>query len=116
MIAPAFQSYSQNGEDVVLWRALRGITDGRYVDVGANDPFNDSVTMAFYSHGWSGITVEPDPGFAPLLRQHRPRDRVIEAAITTTDHGTATLHVVEGNRPVHSSTMGSPVSTPVCRP
>jgi FkbM family methyltransferase len=96
VIAPAFQSYSQNGEDVVLWRALSGVTRGRYIDVGANDPVNDSVTMAFYSHGWSGVTVEPDPAYSASRRSHRPRDVVIEAAITTTDHGTATLHVVDG--------------------
>jgi FkbM family methyltransferase len=96
VFAPAFESFSQNGEDVVLWRALRGVTGGRYIDVGANDPVKDSVTMAFYSRGWSGVTVEPDPAFAALLRQHRPRDLVIEAAITTTDHDTAILHVVEG--------------------
>ena len=96
MTSPTFDSYSQNGEDVVLWRALRGVSRGRYIDVGANDPVVDSVSMAFYSRGWSGITVEPDPAFAALLRKHRPRDLVIEAAIGTSDHATAVLHVVEG--------------------
>ncbi len=96
MIAPEFDSYSQNGEDVVLWRALRGVIGGRYIDVGANDPVKDSVSMAFYARGWSGLTIEPDPAFAALLREHRPRDLVIEAAVTASDHDTAKLHVVEG--------------------
>jgi FkbM family methyltransferase len=96
VLAPAFESFSQNGEDVVLWRALRGVAGGRYIDVGANDPVKDSVTVAFYARGWSGVTVEPDPAFAALLRQQRPRDLVIEAAITSTDHASAVLHVVEG--------------------
>ncbi len=34
-MAPHFQSYTTNGEDVILWRALQGVTPGRYVDVGS---------------------------------------------------------------------------------
>lgn len=97
MFAPEFESYSQNGEDVVLWRALRSVIGGRYIDIGAWDPIKASVSMAFYAHGWSGITVEPVPAFAALLREYRPRDVVVEAAITTNDHDTAVLHVVEGS-------------------
>ena len=96
MTPPVFQSYSQNGEDVVLWRALRGVDRGRYIEVGANDPVKFSMSMAFYSLGWNGITVEPDPAFAKLQREQRPRDLVIEAAITTKDRDTAVFHVVEG--------------------
>ena len=33
-----FVSYAQNGEDVVLWRALSHVENGFYVDVGAADP------------------------------------------------------------------------------
>ncbi len=112
VIAPAFESYSQNGEDVVLWRALRGVTGGRYVDVGANDPVKDSVSMAFYARGWSGLTVEPDPAFSALLRG-TGRDRLVEAAITTTrsrhcDHctsvaGTGLSTLDDGIAGVHSS-------------
>jgi hypothetical protein len=54
-----FISYGQNSEDVVLWRALRDIGTGFYVDVGAGDPKEDSVTHAFYERGWSGINIEP---------------------------------------------------------
>jgi FkbM family methyltransferase len=93
---PPFQSYSQNGEDVVLWRALRGVDYGRYIEVGANHPCRDSVSMAFYKSGWTGITVEPDPHYAALLREHRPGDVVVEAAITPVDRDMVTLHVVDG--------------------
>src|SRR5664279_1896466 len=54
-----FVSYAQNGEDVVLFRALGAVEGGRYVDVGANDPIFESVTYAFYLRGWSGITIDP---------------------------------------------------------
>ena len=43
-----FVSYAQNYEDVMLWRALKHVKKGFYVDVGANDPKFDSVTQAFY--------------------------------------------------------------------
>ena len=33
-----FISYAQNYEDVILWRALRDVEHGFYVDVGAADP------------------------------------------------------------------------------
>jgi FkbM family methyltransferase len=89
-------SYAQNGEDVVLWRALGGVSAGRYVEVGANHPRDDSVTRAFYDRGWSGITIEPVPYFADLQRAERPRDHLVQAAITNTGLGEITLHVFPG--------------------
>ncbi|WP_217616747.1 FkbM family methyltransferase [Cellulomonas sp. GbtcB1] len=91
-----FVSYAQNREDVVLWRALQDVRDGRYVEVGANHPRNDSITRAFYDRGWSGVTVEPVPAFADLHRAERPRDTQVEAAVTSRPDATVTLHVVDG--------------------
>ena len=54
-----FISFAQNLEDVVLHRALMGVTHGFYVDVGANSPDEQSVTRAFYERGWHGINIEP---------------------------------------------------------
>lgn len=89
-------SYAQNREDVVLWRALGHVLNGRYVEVGANHPLVDSVSRAFYDRGWSGITVEPVEAFATTYRDERPRDRVVQAAITDEPVDTITLHVVPG--------------------
>jgi FkbM family methyltransferase len=69
-----FVSYSQNREDVMLWRALRHIPQGFYIDVGANHPSDDSVTKAFYDRGWSGINVEPLPSHLHQLQAERHRD------------------------------------------
>ena len=91
-----FVSYAQNGEDVILWRALREVTVGRYVDIGANHPEHDSVTKAFYDRGWSGLQVEPVASFAALLRQARPRDVIAEVAVSTVDGGQTVLHEVAG--------------------
>lgn len=74
-------SYSQNFEDVVLWRALKRVEHGFYVDVGAQHPVVDSVSRAFYEQGWRGIHIEPVPHWAALLRQDRPDETVLEVAI-----------------------------------
>lgn len=89
-----FQSYAQNGEDVVLWRALRHVVNGRYVDVGANDPSYLSISKAFYDHGWRGITVEPSHHYAQLHRDQRPGDRVVEVAVASRA-GSVTLHEID---------------------
>ncbi|QZN84797.1 FkbM family methyltransferase [Cellulomonas sp. C5510] len=95
MTAQTFVSYAQNREDVVLRRALRDVERGSYVDVGANDPRRFSLTRGFYDQGWSGITVEPVPYFAAAHRDERPRDTLVEAAVTDRDVESVTLHVIE---------------------
>jgi FkbM family methyltransferase len=76
-----FTSYAQNFEDVMLWRALSHVEHGFYVDIGAQDPIVDSVSLAFHERGWRGVHVEPVPKYAELLRQQRPGDTVIQAAV-----------------------------------
>jgi FkbM family methyltransferase len=76
-------SYAQNFEDVMLWRALKNVENGFYIDIGAQDPVIDSVSLAFYEKGWRGIHVEPTPHYADLLRKERPEDSVIQAAVST---------------------------------
>ena len=79
-----FVSYAQNFEDVMLWRALKHVENGFYVDVGAQDPIVDSVSLAFYERGWRGVHIEPTPYYAEKLRQHRPDEVVIQTAIGAT--------------------------------
>jgi FkbM family methyltransferase len=77
-----FTSYAQNFEDVMLWRALRHVKTGCYVDIGANDPVVDSVSRAFYEQGWRGVHVEPSAQYATLLRENRPDEIIIQAAVS----------------------------------
>ncbi len=76
-----FISYAQNFEDVMLWRALKHIDNGFYIDIGAQDPVIDSVSLAFYEHGWRGVHVEPSHQFAKKLRLARPDETVFQVAI-----------------------------------
>lgn len=88
-----FVSYAQNFEDVMLWRALKHVPHGVYVDVGAQHPVIDSVSKAFYERGWRGIHIEPVPEYAGLLRQDRPDEIVLQVALSDTD-GTLQLNVI----------------------
>lgn len=76
-----FISYAQNLEDVVLWRALKHVSPGFYVDVGAQDPLVDSVSLAFYEHGWKGVHIEPTETYAQALRQARADEFVLQTGI-----------------------------------
>ncbi len=96
----------QNFEDIVLWRVLKDVEGGCYVDVGACDPVLDSISWSFYERGWRGALIEPVPSVAALLRKRRPEDITIEAAAGTKS-GTGTLFVSE---PVGNSTLSRDVA------
>jgi FkbM family methyltransferase len=79
-------SYAQNFEDVMLWRALRQVAKGFYIDVGANDPSVDSVTKLFYQNGWRGINIEPIATHYLALQNERPLDINLRCAVGSS-HG-----------------------------
>jgi len=85
-----FISYAQNFEDVLLWRALKHVPRGFYIDVGANDPEEHSVTKAFYDAGWRGINIEPMPSYLQTFLEQRPRDINLAVACGA-EQGTITL-------------------------
>jgi FkbM family methyltransferase len=88
-----FISYAQNFEDVMLWRALKHVDPGFYIDVGANDPDYDSVTKAFYERGWCGINIEPVPQWFERLEIVRPRDINLQLALGA-EPGEITLYEI----------------------
>jgi FkbM family methyltransferase len=112
-----FVSYAQNYEDVMLWRALKNVPRGFYIDVGAHDPLHGTVTRAFYERGWCGINIEPTVKYHSLLSESRPRDinlcvaagaesgmreffEISDTGLSTLDAGVAQVHRQHG-RPVH---------------
>ena len=89
-----FISYAQNFEDVMLYRSLRSVERGFYIDVGAWDPVADSVTKAFYDRGWLGINIEPIAELCAKFEKERPRD--INLAVAAGDReGKTELHILE---------------------
>jgi hypothetical protein len=89
-----FISYAQNFGDVLLWRALKHVENGFYIDVGASDPKEDSVIKAFYDFGWSGINIEPVVRFYKKLQNHRPRDLNLNCAVSS-KAGEVTIYDVD---------------------
>lgn len=88
----SFISYAQNFEDIILNRALQDVENGFYIDVGANDPIQDSVTKAFYDKGFRGINIEPEEEFYHKLQADRPNDTNLNLAVSAT-HKSIQLYV-----------------------
>ncbi len=79
------KSYSQEGEDLVLWVLLgnRVNRPGFYVDIGAHHPYRFSNTCIFYKNGWHGINVDATPGSMRPFRWLRRRDVNLECGISS---------------------------------
>ncbi len=98
--ADARMSFSQQGEDIVLYHALRDVLRlerATYMDVGAAHPVKASNTYLLYWSGDRGVLVEPNPMFVDLLRKARPRDTVLQAGIGVTDQAEADYYEIRDN-------------------
>ncbi len=76
-------SYAQNREDVIIEAFFPDVEKGFYVDVGANDPKDDSVTKLFYDEGWHGVNIEPSPRLLNKLNIERKRDINVGAGVAS---------------------------------
>ena len=75
-------SYAQDVEDVMLQRAFPRDYRGFYIDAGASDPVQFSVTKHFYDRGWRGINIEPVSSVWGRPREQRPRDVNLNAGLS----------------------------------
>jgi FkbM family methyltransferase len=78
--------YSQNDEEVVIVDFFQkaGLTQGRFLDIGAYDGKAFSNTLRLAELGWGGVCVEPSPSVFPaLLKLHgdNPNIVLINAAV-----------------------------------
>ncbi|MBY5949911.1 FkbM family methyltransferase [Algoriphagus marincola] len=80
----ALQSFSQEGEDVLLKRIfdIRKKYRGFYIDVGAHHPYRYSNTYLFYLKGWSGINIDAMPNSMKAFNKVRARDINLEIPIS----------------------------------
>ncbi|MCJ2074286.1 FkbM family methyltransferase [Methylobacterium sp. E-016] len=90
-----FISYAQNYEDVMLARALGAVETGFYIDVGAQDPDEDSVTKHFYDRGWRGLNFEPSEHYHARLETARSRDVNLRCAVGD-QPGSVTFYEADG--------------------
>ncbi|MDC0968891.1 FkbM family methyltransferase [Alphaproteobacteria bacterium] len=85
------RSFAQQGEDLILDRILTRILqkDIRqshvYVDIGAYDPIDHSVTYLLYLRGWSGVVFDPSNQTKKLFKKWRKRDVFINSVVGDTD-------------------------------
>lgn len=78
----SFQSYSQEGEDMILRRFFEEKQTGFYIDVGAHHPKRFSNTYFFYKKGWQGINIDAMPGSMEIFKKLRSRDINIEKPVS----------------------------------
>lgn len=88
----AKESYSQEGEDMLLERFFEHRQTGFYVDVGAHHPRRFSNTYRLYRRGWRGINIDANPGSMKMFERLRPKDINLEAAVSST-HQEMTYYV-----------------------
>jgi len=71
------ERYSQKDEQDWVLRSVEGITNGRFLDIGAYDGINYSNTRALVERGWSGVMVEAGlHAFIKLLENYADNDKV----------------------------------------
>ncbi|MFD0749283.1 FkbM family methyltransferase [Mucilaginibacter calamicampi] len=94
-VVQIYNTNSQAGEDKIVEFLFKskGIQAIRYIDIGANDPIGHNNTYLFYSSNSSGVLIEPDTTFISRLEAARPRDTVINAAVSTGSDTEAELYV-----------------------
>lgn len=102
MTVPEFGrlTFSQQGEDIVLFHALHDLLEiehPTYLDVGAAHPVQSNNTYLLYGTGSTGVLIEPNPMYVEMLRQQRPNDVVVAAGIGVTDEAEADYYEIRGN-------------------
>lgn len=67
-------SYSTINEDNVIDWLTGYKKDGKYIDIGGNNPDHTNNTRLFYERGWRGINIEPDVNGYNQFLEKRPDD------------------------------------------
>jgi FkbM family methyltransferase len=76
------EARSQNGEDALLWDLVGDREHGFFIEAGAFDGYEFSVSYLFEGAGWSGLLVEPLADRAAECTARRPGSRVVNAALS----------------------------------
>ncbi|GBR07092.1 FkbM family methyltransferase [Asaia siamensis] len=96
------ETYSQDGEDLIVASLLRAqmqrekreMSDVIYVEIGANHPISTSNTYLLYKkYGARGVLVEADPRLISDLQKVRPRDAIVQCAISDSDREEVVFYV-----------------------
>ena len=94
--------YSQNSEEQVILDYFSKIANGhggKFIDIGAFDPFKFSNTRCLYEKGWKGVYVEPSPKCFARFKETYKNEmgiHLINAAIMPQD-GVVTFYEANGD-------------------
>lgn len=81
-------------QDNFVWQYFGCPHEGFFIEVGANDPIDGSLTWLLEQNGWRGILVEPQSRLYSLLKSRRPASVVVQAACTAPEkRGLVDLHI-----------------------
>jgi len=87
---------SQFGEDALLWSIFDGRRTGFFIEAGAFNGLDLSVSYALESVGWTGLLIEPIPHRADQCAVNRPHSKVVHAALGKKGStGTASFTLVD---------------------
>ena len=79
------QSYSMEGEDLIISELSKNINKGFYVDAGCYHPLHFNNTQLLYEKKWQGINIDLSEFSIDLFNFMRPNDININAAISNDD-------------------------------
>lgn len=100
------ETYSQDGEDIIISSLLRAqmlrenrsMNDVFYIEIGANHPIYTSNTYLLYKkYAAHGLLIEADPNLIADLKRTRPRDTVVQCAISNLHDPEVVLHVAQAS-------------------
>lgn len=74
-------TFSQFGEDALIYRHFPKGFAGTYLDIGAFHPFRFSNTARLWTMGWNGVNVDANNASVALFRRARQTDVNIWAAV-----------------------------------
>ncbi len=92
-------SFSQAGEDQIIRYIIYNllhIKNPTYLDIGTNHPYIGNNTFYFYNRGSSGVCVEPDKQFAPLIKKYRKRDTLLQIGVAAEDNSKGVMYAFPG--------------------
>lgn len=83
--------YSQNTEEetILAYFDKAKVNEGKFIEIGAYDPFVFSNTRALVERGWSGIYIEPVKKHVDRFKEvYKDSDKVhvIHAALSASEH------------------------------
>tara|TARA_B100000927_G_scaffold221726_1_gene181651 strand:+ start:126 stop:782 length:657 start_codon:yes stop_codon:yes gene_type:complete len=95
-----FQNYSQAYQDLFVLSMLKGKKNGKYVEIGSNDPqYLSNTFLLETAFDWRGFSVEIDKTMCELFRGDMARTNTCyEADATTFDYVSAILKEKWKNR------------------